>query len=209
MVMEKENKYNTDESHDPTTEESFEGGRFFFPDAFEPNSETGTFSNQHSFATVMLNGTAPTILFHGGEFASLAETKIQDIFPVSFPFGTGGMNEKRKNGVSQLECLKHYMRLSLPQTHRPDFILVVCSIYHCIKSFTSGFIMYQSMLQGKTLAEQVANITADDVAAASKRAHLQQPPDYSNAAFKYLQTVSTACKPMGHSKEVAQDARKN
>jgi len=95
----------------------------------------------------MLNGTAPTILFHGGEFASLAETKIQDIFPVSFPFGTGGMNEKRKNGVSQLECLKHYMRLSLPQTHRPDFILVVCSIYHCIKSFTSGFIMYQSMLQ--------------------------------------------------------------
>ena len=68
--------------------------------------------------------------------------------------------------------------------------------------------MYKSMLQGKTLAEQVANITADDVAAASKRAHLQQPPDYSNAAFKYLQTVSTACKLMGHSKEVAQDARK-
>jgi hypothetical protein len=95
----------------------------------------------------MLNGTAPTILFHGGEFSSIAETKIQDIFPVSFPFGTGGINEKRKNGVSQLECLKHYMRLSLPQMHRPEFILAVCSIYHRIKSFTSGFIMYQSMLQ--------------------------------------------------------------
>ena len=157
----------------------------------------------------MLNGTAPTILFHGGEFASLAETKIQDIFPVSFPFGTGGINEKRKKWCFTARMTQTLYEI-ITTTNAQTRIYFGCVLHISpLKSFTSGFIMCKSMLQGKTLAEQVANITADDVAAASKRAHLQQPPDYSNAAFKYLQTVSTACKLMGHSKEVAQDARKN
>ena len=71
----------------------------------------------------MLKGTTPTLLFHGGEFASAQEVQIQDVFPVVFPFGRGGINENRPNGVSPLECLKHYMRLSLPSMKRPDFFL--------------------------------------------------------------------------------------
>ena len=33
--------------------------------------------------------------------------KIQDLFPIQFPFGRGGLDEKRMNAVSNLEYLRH------------------------------------------------------------------------------------------------------
>ena len=109
--------------------------------------------------------------------------------------------------MSPLECLKHYMRLSLPHMKRPDFVLAVCSIYHRIKSFTTGFLTCKSMLRGQTLAEQVSLLTADDIVAASNMANLNMPNNGSTAS-RFLQAVSTSCKPLGHSKEAAADARK-
>ena len=89
---------------------------FFFPDTFEPTTDTGAFHNQHTFATAMLKGTTSTLLFHGGNYASTQDAQIEDVFPVVFPFGKGEVQGPRENGVSPLECFKHYMHLSLPQT---------------------------------------------------------------------------------------------
>ena len=174
VVQEKATKHNTDETQEAETEETFEGGRFFFPDAHEPTQETGAFQDERAFATAMLKGTSPTLLFHGGEYANIQELQIEDIFPICFPFGKGGVNEQRRNPVSPVECLKHYMRLSLPHMKRSDFILVVCSMYHQIKSFTSGFLSCKTMLRGQTLAEQVSLLTADDIIAASDRANINK-----------------------------------
>ena len=155
----------------------------------------------------MLHGTTPTLLFYGGEYAKMQELQIQDIFPVPFLFGRDGINDRRRNSVSPLKCLKHYMRLSLPHLKRPDFVLAVCSMYHRIKSFTTGFITCKSMLRGQSLAEQVSLLSADYIADASKRAHLFMPQHVSTAS-KFLQAVFASCKPLGHSNEAAADARK-
>ena len=50
------------------------------------------------------------------------------MFPIQFPFGLGSLNMNRPNKISDEECIKHYMRLSLPQFHRQDFILILLGI---------------------------------------------------------------------------------
>ena len=162
------NEHNTDNKENEAIENTFEGGRFYFPSAHEPVSETGTYGTQQAFATAIIKGTVPTLLFHGRDFACSRQTPIQSIFPIQFPYGLGGVHEKRKNKVSEIECLRHYLRLSLPQFQRPDFILVVLGMYHRIKSFTSGLVKCKSLLRGKTLAEQVASLSESDIKKQSK-----------------------------------------
>eukprot|EP00956_Cyclotella_meneghiniana_P043420 scaffold269642_cov156-Cyclotella_meneghiniana.AAC.1 len=73
----------------------------------------------------MLDNTAPTMLMYGGSYLKSHEIDLEDVLPIQFPFGLGGPNpgEKRKVPVSEEACLKHYMRLSLKQFMRSDFIL--------------------------------------------------------------------------------------
>ena len=50
-------------------------------------------------------------------------------------------------------------------------------------------------------------MTANDIIAASDRANTNDCADGTTAG-RFLQAVSTACKPLSHSKEAAADARK-
>ena len=106
-----------------------------------------------------------------------------------------------------MECLKHYMRLALPQMHRPIFVLLVCSMYQRLKSFSTAFVRCKSSFHGQTLAEHVSKLTVDDVELASKRLSVGLPNNGS-AASRLLTAVSTSCKPIGHSNEAAAGARK-
>ena len=188
-------------------ESKFDGGRFFFPDANEPTPETGAYQDQGAFATAMLQGTTPTLLFHGGEFAKDREVLIQQLCPVQFPFYIRGIRDRRKKKVSQMECLEYYMRLALPQMHRPIFVFLVCSMYQRLKSFSTAFVRCKSSFHGQTLAEHVSKLTVDDVELASKRLSVGLPNNGS-AASRLLTAVSASCKPIGHSNEAAADARK-
>lgn len=94
---------------------------------YEPNSETGTFDSQQQFAKSMINETAPTLLFSPGNYASDRLTPLEDMFPLVFPYaqGTFKMVNGRRNRVSVESMMEHYMKLSLPQFHQPDFILAL------------------------------------------------------------------------------------
>ena len=84
----------------------------------------------------MLKGRTPTILFHGGKFASNGHNiPLHTMFPIQFPFGFGGLDMTRPTKVSHEECMKHYMNLSLPQFHTQDFTLTLLGIYNRIKSY--------------------------------------------------------------------------
>jgi hypothetical protein len=67
---------------------------------------------------------------------------LEDVFPIQFPFGQGGPNlgVDRRVKVSTESCLKHYMKLSLNQFMRPDFILVCYQLLCRSKSYTTGLI---------------------------------------------------------------------
>ena len=195
------NQNNTDEEIDSEKESQFTGGRFFFPSAHQPNDVSGTCSSQQSFIKAMLDGTAPTLLFHGGEFANERDVPITSMFPVQFPFGQGGADVDRRNQVATKECLKHYFRLSLPQMQRPDFILVVASMYNRILSFETGFIQCQSNYHTESLALRVCELTSGEIAQAAKRKDDGLP--VSGTAGKFFNAISTACQPVGHTNEAA------
>ena len=131
IIIEDEPNENTvDNETDPSIENKYEGAKYYFPSAYEPNTDSGIFKSQEAFATAMLNGTTPTLLFHGGEFVKGHKIPMHSMFPIQFPFGLGGLEMKRPTNISEEECLRHYMNLSLPQFHRQDFILVLLGMYH-------------------------------------------------------------------------------
>ena len=197
---------NTDDEVDPELESHYSGGRFFFPSAHQPNEAHGSYSSQESFVKAMLDGTAPTLLFHGGEFANERDVPITDMFPMQFPFGLGGVHINRRNSVSIKECLKHYFWLSLPQMQRPDFILVVASMFNRILSFETGFICCQSKYNGEPLALGVCELTSQDIADAAKRK--DDGLRVGSTAGRFFGAISSACKPVGHSNEAAAEGRR-
>ena len=114
IIEEEATKNNTDNSINQETEEKYEGARYYFPSAYEPNEDTGTHDTQQEFVQSIMNNTAPTLLFHGGDYGDSRIVPIENIFPLQFPFGIGGFSDKRPNQVSKIELMKHYMKLSLP-----------------------------------------------------------------------------------------------
>ena len=193
---------------DPETEENCQF-RYFFPSLGEPNSENGAFDDEAAFASALMKGSTPTLLFHPGSYNFQRDMPLTHLFPLQFPFGYGGIKENRPNKVSELECLKHYARLSSPEFRRGDFLLVTCHIYNRIKSFQSGFIKSKGKIQGDiTLAERVSKLTEDDLKAAVTRKKLRFKPNNLNTGDVFLNAVSTSCIPVGHSNEAADFGRK-
>ena len=101
------------------------------------------------------------------------------LFPFSFLFGSGGPNlgKKCKVEVSYEACLRHYMRLSLNQFVRSDFILVCYHLMCRVASYTMGFIKCRSNYQGKTPQERISKLSASDVHRAAKELKQRVPSD--------------------------------
>ena len=126
------NQNTVDNETNPSIEHKYEGAKYYFPSAYEPKDDFGIFDSQ-VFNTAMLNGTTPTLLFHGGNFVTGYKILFHSMFLIHFPFGLCGLDMKWPTKVSEEECIRHYIQLSLPQFHRQDFILVMLEIYHRIK----------------------------------------------------------------------------
>lgn len=210
LIQDEIDSNNTDDELNPSKENIYEGARYYFPSANEPTDDTGVFKSQEAFATAMLKGTTPTILFHGGNFATNSHNiPLHTMFPIQFPFGFGGLDMKRPTRVSHEECIKHYMNLSLPQFHRQDFILVLLGIYNRIKSYQTGIIQCKSkMVDGNSFAEAVSKLTSDDICRAVRRRDNGMNDGYNTVASRFLNSVSTSCRPVGHSNEAAKYARR-
>ena len=68
LIQDEIESNNTDDEIDPLKENLYEGARYYFPSANKPTYDTGVFKSQEAFATAILKGTTPTILFHGAKF---------------------------------------------------------------------------------------------------------------------------------------------
>ena len=211
IIEEEATKNNIDTSTNQETEERYEGARYYFPSAYEPNEDTGTHDSQQKFAQSIMNNTAPTLLFHGGNYGDSRIVPIENIFPLQFPFGIGGFSDKRPNQVSKIELMKHYLKLSLPQFQRHDFILVIMGMYQREKTFQCAIMSCKatSSLTGcDSFAEEVSLITQKDIESAVNR-------NEAGLGFgggigsKFLKQVSASCRPVAHSNEAATFNRAN
>lgn len=100
---------NTHNSIHQDTEEIYDGVSYYFPSAYEPNEDTMTSNIQQEFAQSILNNTAPTLLFHGGNYGNNRTASIGNISSLHFSFGIRGLSNKRPYHVSNIELMKHYM----------------------------------------------------------------------------------------------------
>ena len=216
IIQDEDKQNNTDESQDPRVECRIEGKTYYFSNVDQnPNGGNSVFDNNNQFLNAMLDNNAPVLLMYGGNYLKSHEIHLEDMFPIQFPFGTGGpdLGIPRKVPVSIEECLRHYCRLSLKQFMRPDFILVCYHILCRNASFKTGLIKCKSDFQGNSLTEKLSQMSVHDLKEASTMLSNNQQDNESDGgeqsfAGSFLKSITTMCKVLGHTKEAAQEARK-
>ena len=112
-----ESTNNTDscEDNNSEVENVFDGEQFTFAPTNEPSQETGPFQTQNDFIFSYLSGKKPTLLFKNGDYIGGHQVKLIDLFPLIFPYGYGGPDQRRATSVSKTCALRHYCRIVLPQ----------------------------------------------------------------------------------------------
>ena len=156
----------------------------------------------------MLKRKEPTLIFRGGDRVGGHQIKLENMFPVQFPFGVGGLHEKRPTKVSTMEVIRHYVWLSLPQFQRADFILVLYAMYQRVQSFQNSIITCKTKLNNTTLGEALSTITAEQLEETTTQVLAGRGQQTSNATMnKVFHSISANCKDVGHSNEAASVAR--
>ncbi len=87
--------------------------KYWFPAVADPTATSASYQNQGDFARALFVGETPTLFYHPNKVVSHA--MLSQICPLAFPFGTGDVECRRRPEVSEIECLQHYLKLSLPQ----------------------------------------------------------------------------------------------
>jgi hypothetical protein len=208
IIEDAETDNNTDQPQNPQVENQYQGGTFTFTSSNDPTESTGTYPSNTSFASAIMNQSSPLLLVRGGDFVNSRDLLLENVFPVQFPFGTGGPKQKRPTAVSEEACLQHYMRLSLPQFMRGDFILVVLTMMNRIRSFKTGIITARArgLNEQQTLAESISTLTADQIRLAAE--NIDNNIEDNSAAAKFLRHANTSCKSIGYMPAAASTNRR-
>jgi hypothetical protein len=215
ILQDDENANNTDESVDEDVELKFGQKKFFFSSSAQnPTEDASVFDNSAEFLQSLLENNTPTMLMYGGNYVKGHEMRLEDAFPIQFPFGIGGLHSSRRVPVSAQSCLQHYMRLSLNQFMRPEFILVCYQLLCRSKSYTTGLVKCRSDCNGVQLAEKLSRLTVNELRAACEimtNSARQGHSDLTrsvNDGVSFLKSVTTSCKVHGHTTEAAKEARR-
>jgi hypothetical protein len=95
---------NTDEPENPDLE-SHVDYHYWFPSNGEPTKTTATYHTQQDFMKAYMEGKEPTLVFSSNANKNDWELCLTKIFPLYFPFGTGGIKgNKRKNLYPKLSA---------------------------------------------------------------------------------------------------------
>jgi hypothetical protein len=95
--------------------------------------------SQPEFIDSLLKNKEPTLIFNSRNYRPDFRLTLPSLFPLHFPFGHGGIEEDRRTHVSTEECLKHYLKISLPRFQHADIILVISHMYYRKKVFSQLF----------------------------------------------------------------------
>ena len=186
--------------------------RYWFPNVEEPTSTQGSYRTQSEFAKALFTGETPTLIYHPSKI--LSNASLSELCPVAFPFGTGDVSCKRSPKVNEVECLQHYLKLSLPQFQEGQTILIIHHIFQRRKSFMSGITKCNVSKNGNTISDQLAAMTIKELDEAitqmkniSKSNLTFQPIDMSTRVSQLLHCIKTSCIPIGYTNEASLNAR--
>ena len=197
---------NTDEPEEEQVENVVEGEQMSFAPQNEPSETTGPFQSEKEFILSYLGGKKPTLLLRNGDYIGGNKIKLIDLFPLVFPYGWGGPDEKRVARLGKASVLRHYCRIALPQMHESQFLLVLCSMWQRMESFTKCIINCKSSFKSSTLAENLSEVTLPEAETAAR--HVLNGEETTNATLKKLFTsIKGHSSSIGHSNEAASFAR--
>jgi hypothetical protein len=188
--------------------------KYWFPAVEDPNGHSGTFQNQSEFAQALFGGYIPTLFYHPTKVISCA--KLSQLCPIAFPFGTGDVDCKQSPAVSEVDCLRHYLKLSLPQFQEGQTVLIIHHFFQRRKSFLSGITKCNISKNGNTIADQLATLTVDELENAIKEMRSIPPRDMESPQTSddlsphvkdLMKCIKTSCTPIGYTNEAAADAR--
>ena len=173
VICDDENVNNTDKSVDPSVEEKVEV-KYFFPNHGTPRGNTAHFDDEKEYARALFQRNTPELLFFPGDVINDHDVALERLCPIQFPYGHGGLNEKRKTHVSTKDILRHYGRIAKRNLHRQEFTLIRYNAWLRLSIFQSGIIYSRSLYKEKALVDQVAKITKKDLEEACKKRDLME-----------------------------------
>ncbi len=204
LVEDRETNNNTNISINKIFESSYEGGTYYFSLAQDPSEATSVYGSSERFALALFQCSAPTLLAYGGTYANITDVPIENILPFAFPFGIGGPKMKRRVKVSLQLCIQLYLQLSLTQFMEGPTIPVMNHIYNRQLSYISGVMACRSTVNGVKLGEKLSKLTVQDLDKVQEN-NTDNLHENTKGLFK---AISTSCKAMGHTAEVAKYARR-
>ena len=200
--------YNTENSVDSEVEDTVQSSTYRFSARSDSTVNTAGFSNEkeHVMSVLNQNDTEYTMLMRYGERIQSSNITLEDLLPCTFPFGIGGIDEKRPNNIGRSRCLRHYVRISLPAFREDDFLLIACAMFHQIESFQSTILSCKSSLEKKSVAEALSTITEEQMVSATKHV-LDGTSNNDTVVNRLFSSVKASCRARGHSNEAAEVAR--
>jgi hypothetical protein len=203
LVKDHDSTNNTDESVDTNVESNYESGTYSFSTAQNPSVNASIYSSSDKFALALLQRSAPHLLVYGGTYANNVEMNVENILLFAFPFGIGGPRMKQWVKASLLLCIQLYMCLSLCQFMEGPTVLVRNHIYNRQMSYQTGVMTCRSNVDGHLLGEKLSTLSISDFEKVN-----DNNTDRLDATTKgFVKAISTSCRAVGHSEEVAKFAR--
>ena len=228
LVEDPDSIHNTDTEGNVEVEKVVEDGGVFFTSGDDPQKGTSVYKTTRALALALLeNRAAPTLVIQGGRYSTHAEiAHLENVCPIQFPFGSGGPTLRRRVPISDEEVLRHYLRLSLPQFMRSEFVLLANHMLNRILSYKSAIVKCRPIVNngGTSFGDTIATMTIEDIKEAVneeaekdrlRNAQCQIGGNVNSGmaqsyttAQKFLKAVRTSCRSMGHTKEAAEYARR-
>jgi len=208
ILEDEANDNNTDAPQNPDVEQEYQGSTYTFTTSNDPTENMGTNSSPEQFTLSMMNRSSPLLLVRGGNYINAQELKLENVFPIQFPFGLGGPTQRRPTAVSKEAALQHYTRLSLKQFMRGDFLLVVLHMMNRIRSFTTGLTTCRSFGLGghQTFAESISTLTDQQIKIAAE--NITNNIEDNSVAAQFLRRAETSCRSIGYTAAAARANRR-
>jgi hypothetical protein len=202
------NENNTDISQNPDVEGEYQGSTFTYTSSSDPTENASTFSNSSNFASAMINQSSPLLLVRGGNYVNAnTELKLENVFPIQFPWGSGGPTQHRPTNMSKEAAIQHYTRLSLKQFMRGDFLLVALTMMNRIRSFKTGIMTCRSLGNGQqSFAESISTLTDSQIKKAAE--NITNKVEDDSVAAQFLRRTETSCRSIGYTAAAAKANRR-
>ena len=112
------------------------------------------YETEECFSASISEGKKPTSLAYGGNYVNLKDVGVNNFLVTVSPFGVCGPEIKCHNKISRKECLKKYLRTSLPHFHRGDTVRIMYYMFSISLSYETGIMIGLSNYGDTPLAER-------------------------------------------------------